>query len=99
MNENAEKSIDKTVTCNRNNSSVSRRFNFLTINVPANSPSKNKTVVADEAPRKEIFNPFTAFKLLRHPFILMSSIAAGLFFGAIFATEAYYLMNLVIHMV
>lgn len=71
LNENAEKSIDKTVTCNRNNSSVSRRFNFLTINAPANSPSKNKTVVADEEPRKEIFNPFTAFKLLRHPFILM----------------------------
>lgn len=48
-----------------------------------------KNGVVDEAPkRKEIFNPFAPFALLRYPFILMSSVVAGLFFGAMFATEA-----------
>ncbi|KAG2194278.1 hypothetical protein INT46_000046 [Mucor plumbeus] len=37
---------------------------------------------------KKRFNPFAPFALLRHPFIFMPSITAGLFFGAMFATEA-----------
>lgn len=37
---------------------------------------------------KQRFNPFAAFALLRHPFIFMASVTAGLFFAAMFATEA-----------
>lgn len=45
-------------------------------------------VIASENTKKEIFNPFAPFALLRHPFVLMPSITAGLFFGAMFDTEA-----------
>lgn len=38
--------------------------------------------------KKKPFNPFAPFKLLRHPFVSLSSITAGFFFGAMFATEA-----------
>ncbi|OAD07841.1 hypothetical protein MUCCIDRAFT_135793 [Mucor lusitanicus CBS 277.49] len=34
------------------------------------------------------FNPFTAFILLRHPFVFLASVVAALFFAAMFATEA-----------
>ncbi|KAI7908346.1 major facilitator superfamily domain-containing protein [Cokeromyces recurvatus] len=48
-----------------------------------------KTVIKEnqQFPKKR-FNPFAAFALLRHPFIFMSSITAGIFFGAMFATES-----------
>ncbi|GAA5802672.1 hypothetical protein HPULCUR_008146 [Helicostylum pulchrum] len=50
--------------------------------------SMSKKDVVDVAPKQEkMFNPFAPFALLRYPFILMSSVVAGLFFGAMFATE------------
>ncbi|KAI8984509.1 major facilitator superfamily domain-containing protein [Mycotypha africana] len=33
------------------------------------------------------FNPFVSFWLLRHPFVIMSAITSGLFFGGMFAIE------------
>ncbi|CAO0795331.1 unnamed protein product [Mucor circinelloides] len=44
-------------------------------------------VNGEQLSRKK-FNPFAPFAFLRHPFIFMPSITAGLFFGAMFATEA-----------
>lgn len=47
-------------------------------------PEQSEAVVLKKKP----FNPFAPFKLLRHPFVFLSSITAGFFFGAMFATEA-----------
>ncbi|KAG2206520.1 hypothetical protein INT47_008537 [Mucor saturninus] len=44
-------------------------------------------VRVEEEGKKKFFNPFAAFELLKHPFILLSSVSTGFFFGAMFATE------------
>jgi MFS family permease len=45
-------------------------------------------VEEDLSPKQKTFNPFAPFGLLRHPFVFMSSITVGVFFGAMVATEA-----------
>jgi MFS family permease len=47
--------------------------------------ASERTVVVTK--KKARVNPFAAFALFPHPFILMSSVTGGLFFGAMFATE------------
>lgn len=45
---------------------------------------EEKTIVA---PAKRVVNPFSAFILLKHPFILISAIISGIAFGCMFAVE------------
>lgn len=47
----------------------------------------NHHVSVEEEGKKKLFNPFAAFVLLKHPFILLSSVSTGFFFGSMFATE------------
>lgn len=60
----------------------------------ANTVSNNRqsadTLIAEltKPKQRERFNPFAPFALLRHPFIFIPSIPAGIFFGAMFAIEA-----------
>lgn len=51
-------------------------------------PKEREVVDSTTVTKKKTFNPFAPFKLLRHPFVFLSSITAGFFFGAMFATEA-----------
>lgn len=39
------------------------------------------------APVKKSFNPFGAFIMLKHPFILLSAVISGIAFGCMFAVE------------
>jgi MFS family permease len=62
------------------------------VNVAVNDiPSQEKTQqidVEEDYSSKKTFNPFAPFALLRHPFVFMTSITIGVFFGAMIATEA-----------
>ncbi|CAO0791641.1 unnamed protein product [Mucor circinelloides] len=49
---------------------------------------KSFATIEDKNQVKKRFSPFTAFFLLRHPFIFLASVVAALFFAAMFATEA-----------
>jgi hypothetical protein len=50
-------------------------------------PSVKEENCTKENRNRKCFNPFAPYALLRHPFVILPSIAAGLSFGAMFATE------------
>ncbi|KAI8985212.1 major facilitator superfamily domain-containing protein [Pilobolus umbonatus] len=54
---------------------------------PSEEGVRTPTVVEGNESKKKRFNPFAAFKLLRHVFVLIPAATAGMFFGSMFATE------------
>lgn len=59
---------------------------------PANENDKDNEVTQKEeksyvAPVRKALNPFAAFILLKHPFILLSAVISGIAFGCMFAVE------------
>lgn len=48
---------------------------------------EEKAAPIEQKPKKKQLNPIRAFFMLRHPFVLMSSLVSGVAFGAMFAVE------------
>ncbi|KAK4513839.1 uncharacterized protein ATC70_005845 [Mucor velutinosus] len=74
--------------CIDSGASAKGTLNSSDMSIATTVTQGKSTIAANKGQTKKRFNPFTAFLLLRHLFILLASVVAALFFVAMLATEA-----------